>query len=194
DGDGIGDNADTDDDGDGVQDASEAPLPGVTVDLLGPTGNLIATMPTDANGRYTFDNLPAGTYQVRFTLTPAQAAMYDFTTRDQGGNDANDSDADTMTGLTRTFVLDDTNTALTKTYDRTVNATQGIDPTWDAGVVLRESAPPDTTTPAPTTTVPGGALPVLGSSVGTMLMVAFMLVFGGLVAIATRRRSARPNA
>src|SRR5699024_4667592 len=39
------------------------------------------------------------------------------------------------TGWTRDIVLNDDNNYLTKDYDREFNATEGIDPTWDAGVI-----------------------------------------------------------
>ncbi|MFT4110141.1 SdrD B-like domain-containing protein [Propionicimonas sp.] len=137
----VGDYVWIDADRDGVQDAGEDVLPGVTVDLLNAAGEVVATTTTDAQGRYLFDGLPAGTYQVRFTLTEEQAARYTFTTEGAGDSDADDSDAVVQTGgrigLTRQFVLDGTNTALTGDYDREVQASEGIDPTWDAGVVLK---------------------------------------------------------
>lgn len=137
----VGDYVWIDTDKDGVQDAGEQVLAGVKVELLNGSGAVVGTTTTDAQGRYLFDELPAGTYQVRFTLTDEQAARYSFTGNDRGGNDATDSDAavqaDPRVGLTRQFVLDDTNTALTTTYDRQVRASEGIDPTWDAGVVLK---------------------------------------------------------
>src|SRR5699024_10975578 len=88
-------------------------------------------------GRYLFDNLPAGTYQVKFTLTDEQAKVYQFTQADAGDDDAVDSDADPATGVTEPFTLDDSNEALTTDYDREFGATQGVDPTWDAGVNLK---------------------------------------------------------
>src|SRR5690606_8365549 len=125
---------------DGVQDGNEPVLPGVTVDLIDPaTGEVLATTTTDADGRYMFDRLPAGGYQVRFTLTDEQAAVYVFT-----GNGAGQRGTETETvvvddpaqSCTRTIVLDGTHSSLTRDYDREVTATEGIDPTWDAGVVL----------------------------------------------------------
>ena len=125
----------------GIQDSGEKPLSGVKVELLDSTGTVIATTSTDDNGRYVFDNLAAGTYKVRFTLTDAQKAKYQFTSQTTGSNSAVDSDAGTADGLTRSFVLDDTNTSLTKTYEfRDIAATQGIDPTWDAGVIEKNGA------------------------------------------------------
>ncbi len=60
----IGDTVFHDDDQDGVQDAGEEGLEGITVNLYDEDGNLIATTETDENGNYSFDNLPEGTYTV----------------------------------------------------------------------------------------------------------------------------------
>jgi Large extracellular alpha-helical protein len=137
----VGDYVWIDADRDGVQDAGEEVLPGVRVDLIGADDEVVATTTTDAQGRYLFDDLVAGSYQVRFTLTDEQAARYTFTTSGAGGDAAKDSDAQVPAGasfgLTTRFVLDDTNTALTTDYDRTLTASEGVDPTWDAGVVLK---------------------------------------------------------
>ena len=132
---------------DGVQGADEPVLAGVTVELLDGDGNVVDTTTTDSDGRYLFDDLPAGTYQVRFTLTKEQSAKYRFTTSTAGDDAAADSNADVVTGLTAMFTLDDGNAALTLDYDRTVTATQGVDPTWDAGVVERD-APTETVDPS----------------------------------------------
>jgi hypothetical protein len=48
----------------GARDPSETGAGGVTVSLLNAAGNVIATAITDANGNYTFTNIPAGTYSV----------------------------------------------------------------------------------------------------------------------------------
>jgi protocatechuate 3,4-dioxygenase beta subunit len=48
----------------GSRDPSETGAGGVTVSLVSSTGNVIATAITDANGNYTFTNIPAGTYSV----------------------------------------------------------------------------------------------------------------------------------
>jgi hypothetical protein len=61
----LGDRVWYDTDGDGVQDAGEPGLGGTTVELLNSGGTVIATRTTDANGLYTFTNLPAGSYTVR---------------------------------------------------------------------------------------------------------------------------------
>jgi hypothetical protein len=42
----------------------DTPMPGVTVVLKDPNGNTVATTTTDANGNYSFPNVPAGNYTV----------------------------------------------------------------------------------------------------------------------------------
>lgn len=49
----------------GKKDPSERILSGVKVELLDESGKVIATTTTDATGRYVFDSLPPGKYQVR---------------------------------------------------------------------------------------------------------------------------------
>ena len=65
----IGDQIFVDSDGDGIQDAGEPGIPGVTVSLVDPDGNVVGTTTTDENGNYTFPDLPAGTYTVVVTDT-----------------------------------------------------------------------------------------------------------------------------
>jgi uncharacterized surface anchored protein len=84
----IGDKVWADCDNDGIQDAGEAGVPGVTVKLLDASGNVIATTLTDGNGNYVFKDLMPGTYSVQFVAP----AGYTFTTKDVGSNDAIDSD------------------------------------------------------------------------------------------------------
>lgn len=135
----VGDVVWIDADKDGAQGDDEQVLPGVTVELL-QDGEVIGKTRTDEYGRYLFDELPAGEYQVRFTLTEEQNEIYAFTAQDAGEDDAVDSDADPQTGLTQTIVLGPDNTRLTHDYGwADVHATEGIDPTWDAGVIVRES-------------------------------------------------------
>lgn len=131
-----------------------------------PTDTFLDTT-TDEDGRYVFDNLEAGEYQVRFTLTDEQAQRYEFTTQD-AGDDARDSDADPATGFTITIVLDDSNTSLTTDYSyRTIGASQGIDPRWDAGVVLKliPEKKPQT-------------MPNTGSTVGVAAMIGAVVLVG----------------
>ena len=53
-----------DDSRNGDQDGTEPGYSGVTVQLLDKDGQVIATTTTDANGNYSFDKLPDGTYSV----------------------------------------------------------------------------------------------------------------------------------
>lgn len=89
----------------GIQDAGEAPIPGVTVHLyvLKAAGWQEAKSPqvTDANGFYLFRGLPGGYYKVKFDK-PTDWIM---TTQNQGSDDAVDSDADPTDGYTEQFTL-----------------------------------------------------------------------------------------
>ena len=88
-------------DKDGVQDASEVGVAGVTVTLYDGNNVVIGTTVTDAYGYYLFDNLNPGDYRVGFSLP----SNYVFTSTDQGGNDAADSDPNTTSGLTGLYTL-----------------------------------------------------------------------------------------
>ncbi len=92
-GDGIQDQADCD--GDGFLE-DEPGMQGVTVNLLDCSGVVLDTMVTDGSGFYLFDNIDAGDYRVEFILPPD----HEFTLPDRGGDDALDSDADPVTGMT----------------------------------------------------------------------------------------------
>ncbi|MDM0111536.1 SdrD B-like domain-containing protein [Variovorax sp. J22R133] len=109
----LGDRVWYDTNGNGVQDAGEAGVAGMTVQLIDPTKapnvgpgggkqvQVIATTTTDANGNYGFFDLDAGLYQVRFVNKEG----YEWTSRDSGGNDAADSDANIYTGMTDVISL-----------------------------------------------------------------------------------------
>lgn len=86
---------------DGVQDANEVGVSGVTVSLYDNLNNLVSATVTDAYGYYLFDNLNPGTYHVGFTLP----TNYLFSPKDQGGNDLTDSDPDVNTGITGNYVI-----------------------------------------------------------------------------------------
>jgi hypothetical protein len=97
----LGDKVWVDEDDDGVQDAAEPGVPGVTVTLYScsdTTGsNPLGTDVTDEKGEYLFENLSPGCYYVVFSLPPA-LAEYTFATPNAGDNTL-DSDAD-ATGST----------------------------------------------------------------------------------------------
>lgn len=195
----IGDVTWIDANSDGRQDDDEQVLPGVTVELLR-GDEVIATTSTDARGRYLFDALPAGEYRVRFTLTDAQKKTYVFTQADAGTDDVADSDADPKTGLTQTIVLGPDNVHLTRDYPwADVRATEGIDPTWDAGVIVRLPAaelpgtPGGGETPADPARpgTPGvNELATTGTEgpMGLAALAALLALAGGAVAAVTRRR------
>jgi hypothetical protein len=58
----------------------DTPMPGVTVVLKDPNGNTVATTTTDANGNYSFPNVPAGNY----TVVEQQAGLPDVGDTDGG--------------------------------------------------------------------------------------------------------------
>ena len=130
----------------GAQDTGELPVVGATVSLYaivdGQQSGTPRTTTTDATGHYLFDDLPAGSYQVVFTLPSG----YVWTqTRAEDVTDALNSDADQTTGKSDIIVLglneDDTPMAGIQTstgIGYTVNA-PWINPTIDAGV--HEPAP-----------------------------------------------------
>ena len=76
----IGDRVWNDVNGDGVQDANETGINGVTVQLLDVANNVVATATTSGDGNYTFSSLAAGTYTVRIvaaSLPPGVAPTFD---------------------------------------------------------------------------------------------------------------------
>lgn len=106
----IGDKVWEDLDGDGIQDAGEPGLAGVTVKLYNSSNSLIGTTTTNSNGNYSFNDIPAGNYYIEFTLPSG----YVFSPKDQGGNDATDSDPNPSNGQTATFTLNNGTSDLTR--------------------------------------------------------------------------------
>ena len=109
----IGDFVWIDSNQNGIQDAGEAGKAGVKVKLYDNLNYLVATTTTNATGYYGFTVTP-GKYYVEFV----KPAGYTFSPKDQGGDNAKDSDADTSTGKTDWLLV----------YWKT------IDLTWDAGL------------------------------------------------------------
>jgi large repetitive protein len=65
----IGDTVFRDNNGDATQNNDEPGIPGIVVTLTLPDGTTTRTATTDANGRYTFPNLPPGTYRAEVINT-----------------------------------------------------------------------------------------------------------------------------
>lgn len=99
----IGDFVWNDLNGDGIQQAGEPGVAGVTVILYDNNNNPVASTITDANGMYLFSNVLPGTYSVGFSNIPSSSA---FTTQNAaGGTAATNSDPDPATGRTAPFTL-----------------------------------------------------------------------------------------
>lgn len=98
----IGDRVWIDNDGNGVQDAGEPSVAGVTVTLYNNAGTVIATATTDINGNYLFPGLTPGNYSVGFSNIPAG---FGFSGQNKGGNSATDGDPNPATGRTQTVTV-----------------------------------------------------------------------------------------
>ncbi|MCE1189345.1 MAG: choice-of-anchor A family protein [Ignavibacteria bacterium] len=116
----IGDRVWNDLNKNGIQDANEPGLSGVTVKLYDCNNNLKATAVTDTAGLYSFPDIAPGDYQLVFTLP----ANYLFTAKNQGTDATKDSDVDPATGKTTCVTL----------------APGKIDLTWDAGMYLNKAS------------------------------------------------------
>jgi len=100
-----------DTDADGIQDAGEAGVDNVIVELYDGNGNLISTTLTGDDystaaveqGYYQFTGLAAGNYQVKFI--PAGDLQITTANANGNGQDAADSDADVVTGLSQIVSL-----------------------------------------------------------------------------------------
>lgn len=116
----LGDTVWHDVDGSGLQDGgSETGMPDVVVHLYNTNNVVIMTTTTDVSGVYLFTNLLPGSYYVGFEPPTG----YQFTHKDVGLDDEQDSDADQITGLT----------------DVTQIFSGEVDLSWDAGLYLPAS-------------------------------------------------------
>ncbi|MCP4339393.1 MAG: hypothetical protein GY799_11020, partial [Desulfobulbaceae bacterium] len=110
----IGDTVWNDLNNNGVQNNDENGVPDVNVKLYKSSDTEVGSTVTDADGNYLFSSLMPGDYHLHFDLPSG----YIFTSKDQGSNDASDSDADTGTGDTEVTTL----------------VSGENDLTWDAGI------------------------------------------------------------
>jgi len=87
---------------DGLQVARDDGVPSVDVILYDSSNNVVAAMTTNSAGQYRFDNIIPGNYYIIFI--PPNG--YEISPQDVGSNDELDSDADPISGVTPTFMVD----------------------------------------------------------------------------------------
>ena len=114
----------------GVHDADEPPEARISVQLLDSDGDVLDSTVTSNTGRYSFDNLAAGTYSVRFAGIPEGSRLAPTGT---GNDPATDSNPD-YTGATPPFTL-----GVNERNVRDVTSADHVDaayinPTIDAGI------------------------------------------------------------
>ncbi|HRK74563.1 MAG TPA: SdrD B-like domain-containing protein, partial [Rhodothermales bacterium] len=124
----IGNRVWLDSDSDGIQDADEGGISGVTVRLF-KSGSQVATTTTNTRGEYYFNNgnvtgglLPNMAYEIRLDKTQTAVTSYSLSNANAGTNDAIDSDA-TMSGNNAVIALMTGGYGVTNhTYDFGFNA------------------------------------------------------------------------
>lgn len=137
----VGDYAWIDSNRNGIQDAGELPMQGVTVTLQDAQGRLakhadgsaVLVTTTDDKGHYVFDDLAAGSYRMVFSGLPAG---YVFTkTTASGASSASDSNPNVL-GVTPVFTLSATSPDIRPVTpsDGTTKAA-AINATIDAGII-----------------------------------------------------------
>ena len=99
----LGDYVFTDKNGNGIQEATDTPIAGIKVYLTDNTGVKLDSTITDANGKYLFDSLLAGTYKVQVVIPAGSEA----TTKTAGVDTAKDSNIN-PDGTTDAVVIDTT--------------------------------------------------------------------------------------
>lgn len=102
----IGDFVWTDTNKNGIQDAGELGVFGISVKLYaGSSTTALLTTSTDTNGKYLFDNLTPGTYTVEFVKTSIGSGNSFSPQSATGSIQANDSNADITTGKSSPVTL-----------------------------------------------------------------------------------------
>ncbi|MFF0145496.1 SdrD B-like protein [Amycolatopsis sulphurea] len=170
----LGDFVWEDTNGNGLQDSGEPGVPGVKVELLDCTGKPADgdgngkpdTAVTDAKGKYSFDGLRDGCYQVHFTAPDGK-----IFTKPHAGDNTKDSDADPKTGTTG---------------QTTLGRDKPTDLTVDAGLVPQSGAPGLIDKASES-----GPLAFTGVDIAWMAGAAVLLLGGGGAALlyVRRRRS-----
>jgi hypothetical protein len=103
----IGDFVWRDNNHNGIQDSGEPGIPGVTVTLKDGIGTLLDVMVTDANGKYLFDELPAGTYKVCVEPSAPISNLFPTIVNAVGSTTANDSNPNCSTVILPTDSSED---------------------------------------------------------------------------------------
>ncbi len=98
----IGDFVWFDTNGNGLQDPTEAGVPGISVTLYDEFNNPLRATTTNFEGFYLFAGLDAGNYVLQFASLPTGLS---FTTKGDGGNPTTDSDVEPTTGVTDIITL-----------------------------------------------------------------------------------------
>lgn len=95
----IGDRVWFDRNKDGIQDTDEIGVSDVTVRLKDGTGSVLSSTTTDVNGDYQFTGVAPGTYSLEFDKSSTifrgvdlSTSRYNWSPKDQGGDDTQDSD------------------------------------------------------------------------------------------------------
>jgi uncharacterized repeat protein (TIGR01451 family) len=112
----LGDYVWKDSNNDGIQNGTEAGVAGVQIELY-KNGVLFAKDTTDANGKYLFSNLDAGTYKIKVLTASIPAGCTISTKQDVltgGGTDATDSDVNASTGFSGDYIIDPIGSPATK--------------------------------------------------------------------------------
>lgn len=97
----LGDYVWNDLNGDGIQDANEPGLPGVTVTIYNTAGQALGSTVTNSTGQYYFFNVPVGSYTLGFSTYPT---VMEFT-RKETAPSGNGSDVNRTTGRTDVIVI-----------------------------------------------------------------------------------------
>ncbi|WP_345424451.1 SdrD B-like domain-containing protein [Halioxenophilus aromaticivorans] len=101
----MGDFVWQDNNGDGVQDADEPGLAGVTVNLQACDGTAVDSVVTNSQGGFSFDSVATGSYRLEFVLLDG----YSFSPEKATNEFLRDSNANTTSGLTGCYNMDNGN-------------------------------------------------------------------------------------